>query len=65
MFESLPIIKFLCLEKRLALFKAFVESQFRYCLLVRMFHGRKERSLRMVYDDCTSSPDALLTRDKL
>ena len=40
------------------LLKAFVESQFGYCLLIWMFHGRKsnsdmnnihERALRLVY----------------
>ena len=41
----------------------FVESQFGYCVLFWMFHGREfnrkinhlqERSLRIMHDDCTS-----------
>ena len=48
------------LERRRSLMKAFIESQFGYCLLVWMFCGRQEnnhisqlheRALRLVYDD--------------
>ena len=59
-------------EKRRMLFKTFIESQFSYCPLVWMFHGRlvnsrinrlQERALRIVYDDQISTFDELLTRD--
>ena len=51
------ICKFMFLERRRILMKSFTESQFRYCLLVWMFCGRKsnnrmnhlhERALRIV-----------------
>ncbi len=60
-------------EKRRILMKAFVESQFSYCPLVWMFHGRvinkrinrlQERALRMVYEDFTSSFLELLEKDR-
>ena len=35
------VAKFLPFKKRRILFKAFIESQFKYCPLVWMFHGRK------------------------
>ena len=52
--------------------KAFIESQFSYCPLIWMFHSRNlnnkinkihERSLRIVYNDDTSSFDELLRKD--
>ena len=52
--------------------KSFIESQFSYCALTWMFHGRKannrinhlhERALRIVYNDNISSFDELLRRD--
>ena len=64
--------KFITLEKKRTLFKAFVESQFSYCPLVWMFHSRAlnnkinrlhERALRMVYDDDTSTFGELLIMD--
>ena len=54
------VAKFLPFKKRRILFKAFIESQFKYCPLVWMFHGRQtndkvnklhERALRIVYND--------------
>ena len=48
------------LKKRRILFKAFIVSQFMYCPLAWMFHGRQindkinklhERDLRIVYND--------------
>ena len=63
---------FLSLEKRRTLFKAFIESQFKYCPLIWMFHGRKinekinrlhERSLRIVYNDYTATFEELLAKD--
>ena len=51
-------LDYMSFEKRKFLLKAFVESQFGYCPLTWMFHGRREnskishiheRSLRIVY----------------
>ena len=53
--------------------KSFIQSQFRYCPLVWMFHSRNlnnrinkihERSLRLVYNDNVSSFNELLNTDK-
>ena len=64
--------RFLPSEKRCTLFKAFIESRFRYCPLVWMFHGRQtnhksnnlhERALIMVYNDCLPSFQDLLNKD--
>ena len=53
--------------------KMFIESQFSYCPLVRMFHGRivnkninhlHERVLGIVYKDYISSFEDLLNRNK-
>ena len=64
--------KFLTFKKRRVLIKAYRESQFKYCPLVWMFHGRQinnkishlhERALRMIYEDSTSSFDTLLEKD--
>ena len=58
--------------QRRLLLKSFVETQFGYCLLVWMFHGREinrkinhihERSLRIVYRDYNSSFKDLLQKD--
>ena len=35
------LTKFMTLQKKRTLYKAFVESQFKYCSLSWMFHGRK------------------------
>ena len=52
--------------------KTFIESQFGYCPLVWMFHGRSvnkkinhlhERALRIAYKNYTSSFEGLLKRD--
>ena len=52
--------------------KAFIESQFGYCPLVWMFHSRNrnnkingihERSLRITYNDKSSSFQNLLEKD--
>ena len=67
------VAKFLPFKKRRILFKAFVESQFKYCQLVWMFHGRQingkinklyERALRIVYNDTITSFKELLVKDK-
>ena len=63
----------LSFNKRKALFKAFVECQFKYCPIVSMFHSQRtngkisrihERALRIVYDDDVSTFDQLLAMDK-
>ena len=63
----------LSFSKRRILFKAFVESQFKYCPIVWMFHSRctnnkinrlHYRALRIVYDDDVSTFDQLLAMDK-
>ena len=59
-------------KKRRMLMQAFIQSQFSYCPLVWMFHGRvinckinriHERALRIVYEDFQSSFGELLKRD--
>ena len=66
------MFKFLTFEKRRVLIKAYFESQFKYCPLVWMCHGRQvnnkiyclhERALRMIYEDSTSLFDTLLYKD--
>ena len=63
----------LSFDKRSMLLKTFIESQFSYCPLVWMFHGRgindrinrlHERALRLAYNDQKSSFDELLHNDK-
>ena len=60
------IAKLLSFNKRRTLFKAFVESQFKYFPIVWMFHSRRtnnktnrlhERALRIVYGDEVSTFD--------
>ena len=67
------MLKLFSVKKRGTLFKAFVESQFKYCPTVWMFHGRRtkskinklhERALRIVYDDEVSTFDQLLAMEK-
>ena len=59
-------------EIRRIIMKAFIESQFGYCLLVWMFHSRginkkinriHERSLRITYNNKSSSFQDLLDKD--
>ena len=66
------VANLLSFNKR-TLFIAFVESQFKYCPIVWMFHSRRtnnkinrlhERALRIVYDDDVSTFDQLLAMDK-
>ena len=63
----------LSFNKRRTLFKAFVESQFKYCPIVWMFDSRRtnnkinrlhEAALGFVYDDDVSTFDQLLVMDK-
>ena len=67
------VAKFPPFKKRRILFKAFIESQFKYCPLVWMFHGRQindkinklhERALRIVYNDTITSFEELPVKDK-
>ena len=60
------------LEIRRKLMKAFIESQFNYCLMIWMLHSRTlnykinrihERALRTVYSDYKSSFNELLDKD--
>ena len=67
------MVKLLSLNKRRTLFKAFVESQFKYCPIAWMFHSQRtnnkinrlhERALRIVYDEDVSTFDQLLAMDE-
>ena len=58
------VAKFVPFKTRRILFKAFIESQFKYCPLEWMFHGRKindkinkvhERARRIIYNDTVTS----------
>ena len=60
------------LGQRRLIMKAFINSQFGYCPLIRMNHSRAlnnkinrihERALRLVYRDKKSTFDELLTKD--
>ena len=66
------LVTFLTIEKSRLLMKTFIELQFNYCPLVWMFHNQKlrnkinkihERSLRIVYNDDSSSFEELLSKD--
>ena len=67
------VANLLSFNKRRTLFEAFVESQFKYCPIVWMFHSGRtnnkinrlyERALRIVYDDDVSNFDPSLAMDK-
>ena len=60
------------IKQRAVLKKSFIKSQFGYCLLIWIFHGRgvnneinhlHERSLRIVYKDNNSSFKELIEKD--
>ena len=66
------VSKYMNIEQRRKIMKAFISSQFGYCPLVWMFHSRTlnnrinkihERALRIVYQDDDSSFDHLLLKD--
>ena len=69
------VSKYMDINKRRMLMKAFIISQLSYCPLVLMFHSRNtensvnkihNRALRLVYDDNPYlSFDDLLIKDKL
>ena len=59
-------------QKRRAIMKSFVTSQFSYCPLIWMFHSRRlnnkinsihERALKITYQDNTSTFQELLNKD--
>ena len=63
---------FINVNKRRIIMKAFMESEFEYCLLVWMFHSRcfnstinliYESALRIIYNDKSSSFQDLLDKD--
>ena len=63
---------FLSVEKRIIIFKSFIESQFKYCPLTWMFCSRKsnnkinrqhERSLRIVNNNFESTYEELLSHN--
>ena len=66
------LVKFLSFEKKRNLLKAFIESQFKYCPLIWMFHSRNlnnkinhlhERDLRLIYNDYETTFEDLLAKD--
>ena len=66
------LVKFLSFEKKKNLLKAFIESQFKYCPLIWMFHNRNlnnkinhlhERGLRLIYNDYKTIFENLLAKD--
>lgn len=66
------VSKYLNKDKLKVLMNAFIESQFRYCSLVWMFHSRTmnnkinrlhERALRIVYKNCNGTFEDLLKID--
>ena len=66
------VSKYMSMNKRRIIMKAFIESQFGYCPLVWMFHNRTlnnrinkihERALRLVYQNDISTFSELLTID--
>ena len=67
------ISKYISGDKKHLLFKSFIISQFNYCPIVWMCHGRglnnkinnlHERALRTIYQDKKSSFETLLKHDK-
>ena len=61
------------MNKGRILMKSFIVTQFNYCRLIRMIRNRglnnkinhiQERILRIVRDDCSSSFEDLLNKDK-
>ena len=60
-------------SKKRIIVKSFIESQFRYCPLIWMFHSRAlnnkinrihKRALRITYNDKSSSQGELLIKDR-
>ena len=66
------IAPYMNIQKRRTIMKSFVTSQFSYCPLIWMFHSRRlnnkinsihERTLRITYQDNTSTFQELLNKD--
>ena len=66
------LTKFMILQRKRTLYKAFVESQFKYCPLTWILHSLKtnykinrlqDRPLRLIYNDHISSFEELLSKD--
>ena len=66
------LTKFMTFQEKRRLYKASVESQFKYCPLTWIFHGLKtnykinrleQRVLRLIYNDHSSSFKKLLSKD--
>ena len=66
------LTKFMTLQKKGTLYRAFCESQFKYCFLTWTFHVRKtyckinrlqESALRLIYNDHISSFEELLSKE--
>ena len=66
------ISSYMDIQKRRAIMKSFITTQFSYCTLVWMFHSRKlnnkintihERALRIAYCDKHSTFQQLLEKD--
>ena len=67
------VSKYMAFNKRRILMKSFIFSQFNYCPLIWIIHNsglnkktnhKHERVLRIVYDNCSSSFEDLLNKDK-
>ena len=67
------IAPFMSVSKKRIIINSFIESRFRYCPLIWMFHSRglnhkinrfHERALRITYNDKSSSYGELLTKDR-
>ena len=67
------VSQYMDLLQRKSIIDSFIVSQFGYCPLVWIFHSRKlnnrinniqERSLRIIYEDYTSTFEELLEKDK-
>ena len=68
----LRLTKFVTIQKKRTLYEAFVKSQFKYCPLTWIFHGREtnykinrlqEQALRLIYKDHISRFEELLSKD--
>ena len=67
------VAQYMNLAQLRSIMKAFICSQFGYCLLIWMFHNRKmnnhinslhEHALRVIYKDYNATFSELLSKDK-
>ena len=65
--------RYLLMKRKKFLYMSFIEAQFKYCSITWMFSSQscnnkinklQERALKLVYDDCESSFDVLLNKNK-